>query len=406
MSLIRLLLADDEPIILRGLKKLLPWEELGFRIVGEAGDGGELRQQIRERDPQLVISDISMPEGSGIEIMQELKRQGKGVKVVFISAFQEFDYARQALQLGALDYLVKPIDKHQLESVVSKAARAIREQNAGERTREKLDYYEKKDRIQTIELLLAGLCGGSAQALTTLAELGAVDPDRPCAVFALEISEPFDGSGWRESERSLARFALSNVIRETLEQSEYPLRGLLFQKEDRFVVLTQQESGEALLRMTGELTDRILLYLKLRVACGVGEEAAHPGLAEESYRSALEALAGKNAAGANRIAERIHAYIDEHYAEAITLETMAADFYMNPYYFSSFFKKHAGRNFKTHVTETRMKKALELLLESDLMIYEIAERVGYNNVRHFSDMFKKKYGQVPQDYRSSGRPKS
>ncbi|MOA43422.1 HTH-type transcriptional regulator YesS [compost metagenome] len=76
---------------------------------------------------------------------------------------------------------------------------------------------------------------------------------------------------------------------------------------------------------------------------------------------------------------------------------------MNPYYFSSFFKKHTGQNFKSYVTEVRMEQALKLLLETDLLVYEIAERVGYNHVRHFSDMFKKKFGQVPQEYRQAFR---
>lgn len=77
--------------------------------------------------------------------------------------------------------------------------------------------------------------------------------------------------------------------------------------------------------------------------------------------------------------------------------------YMNPYYFSSFFKKHTGQNFKQYVTEVRMRHALRLLLESDLMVYEIAERVGYNNARHFSDMFKRKFSKLPQEYKQSYR---
>ncbi|MNI65389.1 Bifunctional transcriptional activator/DNA repair enzyme AdaA [compost metagenome] len=98
---------------------------------------------------------------------------------------------------------------------------------------------------------------------------------------------------------------------------------------------------------------------------------------------------------------QVKAYVEEHYAENITLESMAALLYMNPYYFSSFFKKHTGQNFKTFLTEVRLNHALRLLLQSDLMVYEIAELVGYNNARHFSDMFKKKYGKLPQEYKQS-----
>ncbi|MNJ46205.1 HTH-type transcriptional regulator YesS [compost metagenome] len=99
----------------------------------------------------------------------------------------------------------------------------------------------------------------------------------------------------------------------------------------------------------------------------------------------------------------IKAYIEEHYAENITLDSMASLIYMNPYYFSSFFKKHTGQNFKQYLTEVRMKHAVRLLLETDMMIYEISDRVGYNNARHFSDMFKKMYGKLPQEYKQSAK---
>lgn len=144
MKTIKLLLADDEPVILRGLKKLISWKELGITIVGEANDGKELRDLIRIHEPHLIISDISMPGGSGIDIISELNEQGFHAKVIFISAFQEFVYARQAIQLGALDYLVKPINKNQLEKVIAKAASILREESNGERNKEMLTYYEKR----------------------------------------------------------------------------------------------------------------------------------------------------------------------------------------------------------------------------------------------------------------------
>ncbi|MBW7453537.1 AraC family transcriptional regulator, partial [Paenibacillus sepulcri] len=104
---------------------------------------------------------------------------------------------------------------------------------------------------------------------------------------------------------------------------------------------------------------------------------------------------GKEAAQLKQVRE----YIASHYAEEINLERMAALVYMNASYFSSFFKKHTGQNFKQYVTEIRMQHALRMLLQTDSMVYEVAERVGYNNARQFSDMFKKHYGKLPNEYR-------
>ncbi|MGG4220191.1 response regulator [Paenibacillus jamilae] len=532
MKTIKLLLADDEPVILRGLKKLISWEELGITIVGEANDGKELRDLIRIHEPHLIISDISMPGGSGIDIISELNEEGLHAKVIFISAFQEFVYARQAIQLGALDYLVKPINKNQLEKVIGKAASILREESNGERNKEMLTYYEKKNRSTTIEQLLDGLLDGEQKTLTVLTQMGAIAISRLTTVCVLEIDENINSSRWEERERNLVNFALSNIIRETLDQEVNAGNGLLVQKEGDFVILIQHEQREYPLQLAIDLHRKINSYLKVSVSCGIGLSVTSIEETTKSYHSALKALKLNYFIGMNQVIRygdqltrteaenktitelqsdlvkvliiqekeqlqlltkqlleqiriqagenknlaisgvynfiltvnqelteigggveyistnqgalleklmpcpsyadvayvveeilsemlqqlaskltgkesalliKIKAYIEEHYASNITLESMAALFYMNSYYFSSFFKKHTGQNFKNHVTEVRMKHALKLLIESDLMVYEIAEQVGYNNVRHFSDMFKKKFGKVPQEYRQSFR---
>lgn len=89
--------------------------------------------------------------------------------------------------------------------------------------------------------------------------------------------------------------------------------------------------------------------------------------------------------------------------DEISLEAVAAIAFMNPYYFSSFFKKQMKQNFKQYVTDLRMNHAISLLKTTDLMVYEIAEKVGYKNARHFSDMFKKYTGKLPQEYKNSLR---
>jgi two-component system response regulator YesN len=87
--------------------------------------------------------------------------------------------------------------------------------------------------------------------------------------------------------------------------------------------------------------------------------------------------------------------------ENITLDTVAGIACMNAYYFSSFFKKHTGENFKDFLTRLRMEKALQLLLNTDMKTYEIAEQVGFNDARHFSGMFRKYYGKNPLEYKNS-----
>ncbi|MCA5962649.1 AraC family transcriptional regulator [Blautia sp. RD014234] len=92
-------------------------------------------------------------------------------------------------------------------------------------------------------------------------------------------------------------------------------------------------------------------------------------------------------------------YIQEHYAEDIGLGSMAKMVYMNPYYFSTFFKKETGQNFKNYLVEVRMREAMKLLMASDMKTYELAEAVGYHDVRTFTDKFREVFGDSPSAYK-------
>ncbi|CAH1195541.1 Protein-glutamate methylesterase/protein-glutamine glutaminase [Paenibacillus auburnensis] len=531
MRPIRVLLADDEPIIIRGLKKLIAWEALGLSIVGEARDGKELKQLINNADPDLIISDISMPGFTGIDIIRDIHESGRPIKVVFISAYQEFDYARQAIQYGALDYLVKPVNTGQLEQVLSRAVAAIREESEGERNKLMLNHYEQKNRSVTIEELLEQLADGNRSRAAEFIRM-AGRADRDFVTVCVVETDEYDGqsSRWKERERKLVTFALSNIIKETVEAHG---NGYVFRKGERFGILLQHDAPGEPLPLMQDLHGKINAFLKLKVSVGIGRSVHDIEHIDESYTTALKALTRRYFAGLNqvyaysgevevpgeyaqeelkklqeqlietlqsleydkltpllhrlletlkqqaegsrgkavsstynvilqleqefagygieariqdglpqpllemlheaptfeqlgfeleqavsRIAEllagkikgrdnvqlsRVKAHVEQHYADNITLESVSAMVYMNPYYFSSFFKKHTGQNFKNYVTEVRMRHALRLLLESDLMVYEIADRVGYNNARHFSDMFKRKFGKLPQEYKQSYR---
>jgi len=92
-------------------------------------------------------------------------------------------------------------------------------------------------------------------------------------------------------------------------------------------------------------------------------------------------------------------YIELHYAESLSLNVLAEEVHMNPYYFSSFFKKSTGKNFKDYVNQIRLKHAVTLLLDTDKKVYEIAMNVGFGDARAFNDAFQRAYGETPAGYR-------
>lgn len=108
------LIADDEPIIRRGIKKLVNWEGLGFSIIGETGDGLSTLEFILKNHPQLVLLDIKMPEIDGLEVMRKAREAGYNGKVIILSGYSDFTYAQEALRYNVKSYLSKPVESQLL----------------------------------------------------------------------------------------------------------------------------------------------------------------------------------------------------------------------------------------------------------------------------------------------------
>ena len=116
----KVFLADDEIWIVMGLKKLIEKSGEPFQVIGEANNGILALEEIQRLRPDVVISDIRMPGMDGLQLLEELNRIECDVKVVFASGYAEFEYAQKAIQMGAVDYLLKPIEPEQLQKVLVK----------------------------------------------------------------------------------------------------------------------------------------------------------------------------------------------------------------------------------------------------------------------------------------------
>jgi two-component system response regulator YesN len=121
----RLLIADDEEDIRRGLAELFPWGEIGFEVAGTAENGRQAFELVAAGGVDAVFTDIRMPLMSGIELAKALSEAGLTVPVVFLSAYKDFSYARQALQYGVRDYVLKPTDFTDIRSVFTKLRREM-----------------------------------------------------------------------------------------------------------------------------------------------------------------------------------------------------------------------------------------------------------------------------------------
>ncbi|WP_260681906.1 response regulator transcription factor [Alkalicoccobacillus porphyridii] len=120
-----MLIVDDEPVICQGLAQTILWESIGVEVVGVAFNGKQALQKIEEHQVDLVLTDVSMPVMDGLELAACVAQQLSETKLIIISGFDEFDYARTALRLGVEDYLLKPVDVDELMTLVQSVSKRI-----------------------------------------------------------------------------------------------------------------------------------------------------------------------------------------------------------------------------------------------------------------------------------------
>ena len=517
----KVLLADDEIVIVKGLRRLIDWAALGIEVVGEATDGAMALELMERARPDLVVSDIRMPKFTGLEVMARFQGGEYAPKFIFVSGYEEFEYARQALSGGAVDYLLKPVSAEALEGAVLKALGLMERSSADALFRQPSGQLQEFFAQLTANREFAGselynkfisLMGGRSGLVFRGVCFG-LHPEDEARLNAL----PYE-------QQLLRRFTVFNSARDWLERSGH---GCFLRKDDSHCWLMGIfESGEAPEEIVRAAMDAVAQRTGFRLRAGFGracaaldellvtyqdalraydlyyfdqrdilywEEISIPsaalneristaaksvfqGIVAKSDRVLdeidllLDAIAalhqGNRSAAYNRVmvftgdlgqllfanrllggsfnqrqdalqrrleacetfaelreellqyyrdllpeiyrgtrsmgAEgilRVQRYIEENYDKDLSAKQLAEVACVSPHYFSAYFKAETGQNYKAYLTRVRMDRAMELVIGSDLKTYEIAERVGYNNVRRFVDAFRAAYGMSPLDYR-------
>ncbi len=118
--MLKVLVVEDEEMIRKGIVLTINWEALDCRVVGEAANGAEGLEAVRRVDPDLIITDLKMPQMDGIEMLRRLRESGNRTDVIILTAYDTFSYAQSALRLGAVDYLLKPFHDGDLEQAITR----------------------------------------------------------------------------------------------------------------------------------------------------------------------------------------------------------------------------------------------------------------------------------------------
>lgn len=180
--MIKVFLVEDESIVREGLRNNMPWQQHGYQFVGEASDGEMALPMIRKLKPDVLFTDIKMPFMDGLALSRIVSREFPDMKIIIISGYDDFEYARQAIQIGVEQYLLKPITKMAMTKVLTELKAKIESQrqqrNYQDQFQDEMREYERFSRRTFFEKLFAGHM--SVQEVYEEAEKLGIEINAPC----------------------------------------------------------------------------------------------------------------------------------------------------------------------------------------------------------------------------------
>lgn len=515
--MLKLIIADDEGLVRRGLKTEVDWSEYGIEVVGEAKDGDEALRLSLDIGPDIVITDIRMPNVDGLEFIQKIHKINKDIKIIILSGYDDFAVAKEALKHGVLDYLLKPTDMDELDRVIRKATDILREERerAGleQKLRKKAEekyFYELiddgelsfeddivegwntgrycvlildpdngygadisntlkkamgiiKERVNNhfsqsivfdknnqivIVLCIPDTIASEKKVIELCSDISKLVETELSQKVVLGVGRAYDdvkhvGKSYEEARIAVNYKGSSGfqniILADQIEPQDYKVYELYIESIrsiEAYCNLRNSKKVSELIsglfstiatcswisiRTVHIISSYLLLSLsKTLLEAGVPKKEVF--LKEEGMREELKRLdsieriekyiQGKFADMLRYVFQReekstkvsindISKYIEENYNRDISLNEIGDFFSITPEYVSSLFKKERGENYLVFLSRLRMERAMEMLRDSELKTYEIAEKVGYYDTHHFSKVFKKLMGMTPSEYRQN-----
>ena len=507
------MIVDDEPVIRYGLKASVDWNREGLNYIGDYPNGEEALKAVEGITLDLLITDIKMPVMDGLTLMKEMLRRFPRLKVILVSSYTDFDYVRKGLQLGAVDYVLKPtlepeeftkliqkcLEKIKMDQMVEEKLalvnqttirrerkrleqaikKVILEDSSSEELHQKVGWLKAPFLLLTMTLnhndkleeqygflyktmiledvqnyfynhFNEGICFpvNENQMLFLLNTKG--DPYVGIEKLKKELEQETNSSftvgfelindlcsikvGFEKSRlaserrffytnESIFRFEsfregkLTSIDIELLHQILLP-----YDKQRLIEFLTNRfQEWESQMAFPMEIKNDaceifghlFMKQLDLDELMEKYEQIKRIETLEEIKRTLLlqiEEYAELDPhkrhhlhGGDNAIMQKALDFIHCHYTEELTLQLVSSHVHISRNYFSVLFKRFIGENFIDYVMNLRIQKAKELLENTSLRVYEVAEQSGFNDVKYFSKLFKKLIGSSPIEFRSKNQ---
>lgn len=298
----KVLIVDDETWVRKGIRHKLLQLDLPFTWLKEAGDGSEALEAMAEDAPDVVITDIKMDEMDGIALVNEAQSRYPHVRFMIISGHAEFEYAEQALNMGVMGYLLKPIKDDQFRDVFMRLLQHVRDQRGLEQKLGKQERAELENRKLQMERLLNEQLQRPAKA-AELAGEPVADDSAYYALCVIHIDNAnYTQTSFRYHDLDLLKFAVLNIAADipTVTDKRY---GYNFRDKNQLLLLLAGGSEAEVKRDMDELSFRLYTSLTraLKITVTIGVSFIEAAVSEELYKQARRALELRFIKGHHRI---------------------------------------------------------------------------------------------------------
>ena len=419
----KVLLVDDEYMITEGLKRLIPFEKWDMEVVATANHADDALDYVREHPVDIVISDVNMPDKTGLEMIQEMKELLPDAYYILLSGYQEFDYVKKAMNLSVVDYLVKPVDKVELGHLLEKIVTQLREKvQEPEILSQQLDEEAFKTHLTQKENWWIGLSkekqGNFVIPYYVLGQdwqIVLADQEfEGLLVMPFEAPYQINFEKWkRDVEKTLFYGSVNLDQSESLFSYYEPIYRVIIQGNLQQIIdeLTLLEKivleNTPRVSITKQLFTQFVMdvfhlfeHLKADDMTDIVKNIHAITTFEDLVAYTKETLT--SFFGQYRMNENVVSVLEvigRDYQKELSLKDISKDLFINPVYLGQLIKKETNSTFAELLNKQRIKAAQQLLLSTNDSIEDICYTVGYSNVGYFYKVFRKLCGKSPKAYR-------
>lgn len=294
----KVLLVEDEVLVREAITENIVWNEIGLRLITSCKNGKEAIEVLEKEVPDIVITDICMPYIDGMQLSEYIYTRHPETKIIIFSGYDEFEYAKQALQYKVEEYLLKPVTAVELTELLVKIKNRIdsQRQEKNDIKRLRSTYYKHLNTIRS-QVLNDLILGNKVEEeyKDEMQESGIKLSKKyfKVAIIDTEISYPSDFViGDNHNQSALLSFAIYNIVNEIMSAQSL---GLTFQQKDRQIVLIFESNLKANfeneVRIVCELIqDKIKDYLQVKIFIGIGKKVESLSKMYLSYEEAFELI--------------------------------------------------------------------------------------------------------------------